>query len=52
MKPKCYKDFLQQEIDRCSGNTIYSRNHIKYHQYAKKIKRKEILDISVEILEI
>lgn len=50
MKPMCYKDFLQQEIDRISGSTIQAQSYKNYCKYAKKIRRREILDISVEIL--
>jgi hypothetical protein len=47
-----YSDYLDIEIKRVKGQSIYARNYKQYLKYAKKIKRREILDISVEILEI
>lgn len=44
MKPKCYKDYLQQEIDRSSGSTKFSQSHINYHKFAKTINRRQMID--------
>lgn len=45
-----YSDYLEIEISRVKGQSIYAQSYKKYLKYAKKIKRREILDISVEIL--
>jgi len=50
MKPTCYKDFLQQHINRSPCNTDLEKSEIARYENAKKIKRKDMLDTNVEIL--
>lgn len=50
MKCLSYKDFINQELDRASKrNLTYTSNHISYLKFAKKIKRRNMLDISVDV---
>lgn len=45
-----YSDYLEIEIKRVKGQSIHAQSYKNYLKHAKKIKRKEILDTSVEIL--
>lgn len=45
MKCKCYKDYLNAEINRVSSSTPEAESYKNIYRHAKKIKRAGMLDL-------